>query len=144
MAAPDLDVKVEGLDDLRRALRKAGDKVTGKALGQAGKSAADIVAQAARPKVPVKTGRAASTLRAVVANGGGAVAFGGPRAPYAGFLDYGNKVGSGRGVGRNDSQPREFRRAGRIVYPTLADKRDDVVATYEELVDDALRAAGLR
>ncbi len=138
MAAPDLDVKVEGLDDLRRALRKAGDKVTGKALGQAGKSAADIVAQAARPKVPVKTGRAASTLRAVVANGGGAVAFGGPRAPYAGFLDYGGAVGRDRSVTRT------VVKGGRYVLPTLADRRDEVVRIYEELVDDALRGAGLR
>ena len=130
-------VTVEGLDELRRGLRTAGDKATGTALGQAGKAAADSVAQAARPKVPVRTGRARASLRAVVASGGGAVAFGGAKAPYAPWLEFGGRVG------RNNSVVRPFKREGRYLYPTLAEEKDRVVRTYAELVDNVLRGAGL-
>lgn len=135
---PEPTIHVEGLNELRAALRKAGDKATGKALGQAGKSAADIVAQAARPKVPVRTGRAKASLRAVVASGGGTVAFGGAKAPYASWLDFGGRVG------RKNSVVRPFKREGRYVYVALSEKRDEVVRTYAERVDDVLRDAGLR
>ena len=130
-------VSVEGLDELRKGLRKA-DKETAKAVSQAGKKAAEIVAEAARPRVPVRTGRARASLRAAVVNGGGAVKFGGAKVPYAAWLDYGGRVG------RNKSVERPFRREGRIVYVALAEKRAQVVATYEQAVDDALRAAGFR
>ena len=109
----------------------------------AGKNAADLVAKAARPKVPVASGRAARSMRAVVRRGGGAVAFGGAKVPYAAFLDYGNKVGAGAGVGRGDSAPRDYRPGGRYVYPTLAAKRNEVVREYVEFLSDVLRRAGL-
>ena len=138
-------VTVEGLDELRKALRKA-DKETAKAVAQAGKKAADIVAQAAKSRVPLgATGRARASVRAVVVNGGGGVKGGGPKAPYFGYLDYGNIVNHRHGVGRGDSQKAlPFKREGRIVYPTLAANRAQVIATYEKALDDALRAAGFR
>lgn len=136
MATPDIVIRVDGLDELRKRLR-AADKGLAKELGQAGKKAADIVARAAKPKVPVRTGRAASTMRAVVVNGGGGVKFGGPKAPYAAWLDFGGKVG------RNKSVIRPFVKIGRYRYPALASKRDEVVRTYEELLEDVLRRAGL-
>lgn len=140
--AVDVRVRVEGLDELRAALRKA-DKVLAKDLGQAGKRAADIVAQAAKPKIPVRSGRARASLRAVVVSGGGGVKGGGAKAPYFGFLDYGNKVLQGNKVGRGDTVTREFKPGGRYVYVSLAEKRDEVVDTYEDLVRDVLRRAGL-
>ena len=130
-------VTVEGLDELRKGLRKA-DKGVAKELGQAGKKAADIVAAAARPKVPSRSGKARASLRAVVVNGGGGVKGGGPRAAYYSWLDFGGSVG------RKKSVYRQVIREGRYIYPTLAEKRDEVIKTYEELVDDALRKAGLR
>lgn len=135
--AVDAQIKVEGLDDLRKALRKA-DKSLARDLGQAGKKAADIVAGAARQKIPVRSGRARASLRAAVVSGGGGVKLGGPKAPYASWLDFGGRVG------RNKSVIRPFKREGRYIYPSLAEHRDDVIRTYEELVDDVLRNAGLR
>ena len=141
--AVDARIKVEGLDELRAALRKA-DRTLAKEVGQAGKKAADIVAQAAKPKYPVRTGAARDSLRAVVVRGGGGVRLGGAKAPYAGFVEFGNVVGSGRGVGRGDSQPRRFIKSGRYLYPTLADRRDEVVNVYFDAMNDLLRRAGLR
>lgn len=135
-------VKVKGLDELRRSLNKA-DKSLAKELGQAGKAAADIVARAARPKVPVLTGAAKRSVRATTRRGGGNVAFGGAKVPYAGFLDYGNRLHGGRSVGRGDSVPRDYRRGGRIVYPALAEKRQQVIEEYVQLVESVLRKAGL-
>lgn len=132
-----LRISVSNLDEVRRGLRKAGDGLD-KDLGKAGKAAADIVAQAAKAKVPVVTGRAKSTLRAAVVRGGGGVRFGGAKAPYAAWLDYGGRVG------RNKSVVRPFKREGRIVYPTLAERRQEVIEKYEELVKDVLRRANLK
>lgn len=136
-------VSVEGLDETLRALRKAGDKMSAREVGQAGKSAADIVAQRAKTKVPVLTGRARDSVRAAVVRGGGAVRGGKATVPYYGFLDFGNKPHQGRGVGRGDSHPRPFIARGRFIYPTLDEEMDRVVETYEQLVSAVLRSAGL-
>lgn len=138
----DIGVKVEGLDELRRSLRKAGSTV-GKDIGKVGKYAADIVAAEARGYVPARTGRARRSVRATVHRGGGAVKGGGANAPYYPFLEFGNKVRSGGGVGRGDSVPRAFIAGGRYLYPALARKRDEVVETYAREVHDALKKADL-
>ena len=143
-AKPDIDIRVEGLDELRAKLR-AADKNLVRDLGKAGKAAADIVAKEARGRTPTRSGRAQKSVRAVTLRGGGAVKGGGSAVPYFGFVDYGNKPGSGAGVGRNDSQDAlPYLAGGRIVYPALADKRSEVVGTYEDLLDDVLRSARLK
>lgn len=139
---PDIDIRVEGLDNLRKRLRKA-DKGLARDLGKAGKKAADIVAKDAASRVDVRSGQAKRSVKAVTLRGGGAVKGGGAAVPYFGFLDYGNKPGSGAGVGRGDSQRRPYIAGGRYVYPALADNRDEVVRTYEELLADVLRDADL-
>lgn len=136
-------VEVEGLDELRRMFRQAGDKVSAKGLGQAGKSAADIVAKKAQTKVPVRTGRAKSSVRAVALTGGGAIRGGGAKVPYYGFLDFGNKIKSGAGVGRGDTQPRPFIARGRFIYPSLDEEFDRVIDTYQTMLVNLMRAAGL-
>lgn len=115
-----------------------------KEVGQAGKQAADIVAQAARSRVPEISGRARESVRAVVSKGGGGVRGGGAKAPYYGFLDFGNKKKRGAGVGRKDSHPRQFIKKGRYIYPALDEHYDDVVDQYEKNVNDLLRRAGLK
>lgn len=138
MAARDanLRIEVEGLKEARKALKAAGDGMD-KDLGQAGKKAADIVARTAAPRVPVRTGAAARSMRPKVSYGGGAVVFGGAKVPYAGWLEFGGRVG------RDKSVTRDVIKGGRYIYPVLAEKRDEVVDTYEELVRDVLRRAGL-
>lgn len=108
-----------------------------KELGRAGKEAADVVARAARDKVPVVTGRARSSVRAVARSGGGAVAGGGAKVPYYGWLDFGGRVG------RNNSVTRPVIQRGRFIYPALDEHHDEVVDTYERLLRDVLRAADL-
>jgi HK97 gp10 family phage protein len=134
---PDVAIQVDGLDELRKAFREAGDKVATKELGKAGKDAADIVAKEAASRVPVLTGAARKSVRAVVAQGGGAVREGGPKAEYVPWLDFGGRVG------RNRSVSRPFIKLGRYVYPALNDRHAQVVELYDDLVDGVLKRAGL-
>ena len=138
----DLTIRIEGLDELRKALRQA-DKGLAQNLGKAGKQAADIVAREARPRVPERTGRAARSVRAATSRGGGDVKGGGSTVPYFGFLEFGNKLHAGHGVGRGDSQRRPFVKQGRYIFAAFADKRPEVERTYQELLTDVLRAADL-
>lgn len=139
----DLSIRVDGLKAARRALNNVG-KGLGKELGQAGKSAADIVARTAKSKVPVLTGKARDSVRAVVSQGGGGVRGGGASVPYYGFLDFGNKIKKGGGVGRGDTQPRPFVPGGRYIYPALEEKAGEVLDEYEQKVNELLRRAGLK
>lgn len=129
-------VQVEGLDQLRSDLRKL-DKTLPKEVGLAGKAAADIVAQAAKRRLPRNTGKTAKALRAKVSYGGGAVVFGNAKVPYAGWLDFG---------GKRPRDPRITRSPipeGRYVYPALEANRDRIVREYADAVDAVLRKAGL-
>lgn len=135
MIAPDLSVRVDGLDDLRRGLRKV-DKGLSRGLGQAGKNAAKIVADAARGEVPQRSGSAAQSVRALADRGGGAVKAGGPKAPYYPWLDFGGRVG------RQKATVRPFRKSGRYIFPALEKHRDDVVREFERLVAAVIRDAG--
>lgn len=130
-------VEVEGLKELRKALKQV-DANFPKALQRANKRAAEIVAARARSKVPVRSGRAASTMRATATQTYGAVKFGGAKAPYAAWLDFGGRVG------RNNSIVRPYRRSGRYVYPALAEVRPRVIDTYKQAIELLIETAGLK
>lgn len=138
MARPtgDLRIEVENLKKLRSALKDVGGGLD-KELGQAGKKAAAIVAEAAARKVPVRSGRARDSLRSKVSYGGGAVVFGRSSVPYAGWLEFGGAVG------RNDSVKRPVVRGGRYIFPSLDEHRGEVLSSYEATVSDIIKRAGL-
>ena len=135
-------VEVEGLKEVRKAIRDLGDKDAKKALRLANKAAAEVVAAAAREKVPVRTGKAQRSVKAAATQLQGSVKGGGTTVPYFGFLDYGNKVGSGGGVGRKDSNPRPFYFGGRYVYPALNEHRQDVTDVFADEISAVIDAAG--
>lgn len=130
------EIRVEGLRELRGTLRRV-DTGLAKELGQAGKKAAEMVVATARPKVPVRTGRARRSLRATASRGGSVVG-GGSKAPYFGWLDFGGRVG------RNKTVSRPVITGGRIIYPALAERRNDVIDEFVQQVDDLVRKAGLK
>ena len=131
-----LAVQVDGLKELRRSFARV-DKSLSRELGQAGKKAAEVVAVSARAKVPVKTGRARASVRAIASHGGGAVRAGGARAPHYPWLDFGGRVG------RRNSVYRPVRKAGRYIYPSIAEHSADIYDIYERELDAVLRKAGL-
>lgn len=87
MAGSSVTVRVEGVRQLRRDLRRfAGDADD---LKTANAAAAATVASAAASDAPRRTGRLASSVRGNRAVGRATVAAGGAAVPYAGPIHYG-------------------------------------------------------
>jgi len=131
----DATLKVDGIRDLQKALRQI-DRAMAKELAAGLAEAADIVAGAARRKVPVRTGRAAASIKTRKSQRTAALAVGGNKAPYYGWLDFGGHVGRAKSV------KRPFLRTGRYIYPTLADKADEVRAKVDEVMARLATDAG--
>jgi hypothetical protein len=141
---PKPEIRVEGLGQLRRALRQIDNP---DALGQLRdglKAAAEIVAADARNHMPSRTGRAKSSVRAV-ASGNQALVIGGKATvPYYGWLDFGSRTpvhGNPRSVGpwRGSGQGPP---AGRFIYPAIERNERRIVHAVGEAVEDTIRKAG--
>ncbi len=129
-------IKVDGLDQFRRALKKL-DGNLGKMLRVSLNSASNLIIDKARPLIPRLTGRAAKSLKARSSQNTVRIAVGGKAAPYYPWLDYGGNVGKG------DSAHREFIAEGRYLYPTLGRHRAEFEAVLQAGLADVARAAGL-
>lgn len=88
MAKQKAAIQVVGLRELRRDLRRLGDDAVDGLKGIHQKSA-DMVMQAALPRVPVRTGRLKQTVRSSGTRTGGTVRAGFKRVPYAGPIHFG-------------------------------------------------------
>lgn len=133
-------IKVTGLREFRKQLRTV-DRDLPKGLRLAGNAAAQIIVDWARPRVPIGPGKGghardsikvASTGKAVRVQGGG------KRYPYYPWLDFGGRVGRGRG------STRPFLKTGRYIWAAYASNDKAVAQRLEsELLRLATRA-GLR
>jgi HK97 gp10 family phage protein len=139
-------IKVEGLSQLNRALKAIDAMDERKELRVALKAAAEVVAQDAQRRTPVRSGRARGSIRAGVTTKGAYVAGGKKSVPYYGWLDFGSRsprsgnprsVGPWRGSGTG---PKE----GRFIYPALRSKYDEVVRLSAAAVERAINAEGFR
>jgi hypothetical protein len=94
----DVGIKVEGIQELAKALRKAGTDDLKRQLTQTNRTAAQMVVQAALPRVPVgPTGRLRASVRALASQTSGSAVAGKARVPYAAAVHWGRKNGN---VGR--------------------------------------------
>lgn len=118
-------VRVDGLRDLQRALRGIS-KEAAKELRLALREIAAEIAKSASAKVPRRSGRAASSYKPRASGAGAAIAFGGTRAPYAPWLDFGGRVGV------NKSVSRPFIREGRYLFPTIGENSDEIKNRADE------------
>ena len=100
--------------------------------------ATEVILDYAAPRVPRRTGRAQASLKGRSTQRSARVAGGSARAPHYPWLDFGGKVGRGRGVDR------PFYKDGRYLYKAYAVKRDE----FEELMARGLvelaRSAGVQ
>ena len=87
MAKP--TIKIEGLAELRRDLRRLGDADLKAALREANRSVAKRVVDKALPNVPVRTGRLRASVRALASQGDAKVKAGAAAVPYAAAIEYG-------------------------------------------------------
>lgn len=129
-------VSVEGLADLRKALKAVSDQAP-KELNAASKEVASFVAADARGAAEGLGGVAAHVAPSIGAVGnarGGAVSLGGAAYPMAEGAEFG-------GQGRPTTQ--QFRphlgRTGYFVYPTIRRDGDRIESTFSELLDDLMR-----
>lgn len=134
--ASSVKVQVKGLKEFRKEL-KAIDNDLPKAMRVALNKSAEIVIDEARPKVPKKTGRAASTVKARSTQTAARVVGGGNKAPYYGWLDFG-----GWG-GRNKKVHRPFYKEGRYIYAAYYRHADDFRKVLEASLVDVAKQAGM-
>ncbi len=88
MANPDLAVRVDGLQDLRKSLR-AVDKGALKEVQAVTKAAAELVAVEARSLAPRRSGKLASSIRATTSGARGIVR---SPLPYAAVHHWGGTI----------------------------------------------------
>jgi hypothetical protein len=132
-------VKITGLTKFSKGIKEIDDSLP-KTLRLALNGVADVVIVAARAKMPSRTGKAKSSIKATSGQDRVKVRAGGRKAPHYPWLDYG---GEGRIRGR--PTPRPFIKGGRYLYPVYFAKRDS--GEFLELMTTALldvvRAAGI-
>lgn len=80
-------MRVEGLNETLRALKKAG--ADAEDMKQLMFALGSIVVAAAQPKAPTLSGKMSSTIRAGKGRTKAVVRAGGAKAPYAGVIHYG-------------------------------------------------------
>jgi hypothetical protein len=129
-------IKIQGLKPLSKALKRI-DAEAPKGLRIALNGVAEIVVKAAVPLVPRKSGAAAKSIKVKSTRTSARVSAGGARVPYYPWLDFGGKVG------RHKSVVRDFYKAGRYIYPTIAKHEADIEKALEQALTDVVKAAGL-
>lgn len=130
-------VVVTGLRELNKAL-KAADQEAADAMKAAMKLIAEGVAGDVRGRVPRLTGKAAASYKPRGGVKGAAIAFGGSKAPYAPWLDFGGAVG------RRKSVRRPVVSGGRYLYPAIADNMSDVQEKVAKAISDITGQYGFR
>lgn len=109
-------VSVEGLTELNRSLRRL-DNEAPKALRVALNSSADELVSKIQRQIPKRKGKAAGSVKTASTRTEVRIRFGGPRAPYYPWLDFGGRTG------KLKKTVRPFYREGRYIYPTLRRER---------------------
>jgi hypothetical protein len=128
-------IEVAGLREFRAALKRA-DAELPKQVRLVLNDAMGLVIDAARPKVPRRTGRAAGSLVARSTGKVARVQGGSRRAPYYAWLDFGGRVGVNRSV------IRDFRKHGRYVYAGYFSRKPKIIEALEAGVVRLARSVG--
>lgn len=109
-------IKVEGLATLQKELRQLGGDGMKDALKALNREAADTVADAARSRIPVRSGNLAATLRTSSTLRTGVVRIGKAKVPYAGPIHFG--------------WPKRHIRPQPFMYDALDARYNEVVELY--------------
>lgn len=129
-------VRIDGVKEFQRALRDV-DANLPKQMRVIFNAATGVVIDWAVPRIPRRTGRAASSVKARSSQREARVAMGGRRAPYMPWLDFGGKTGPGGSV------VRPYRREGRYLYAGLDAKHEALTQIMTKGLADLGRQAGL-
>lgn len=131
-------IRIEGLREFSRDL-KALDRELPKALRLALNQAAAVVVNAAKPSIPIRSGKAQRSVRPQSTRTQARISGGGNRAPYYPWLDFGGRVG------RKKSVRRAFLKEGRYIYAAYFEK--SASGEFQEILTksllDVARQAGI-
>jgi len=131
-----MPIYVRGTDEFTGKMRLFIARVPNEVVKESGKSLAEETIKAARPEVPVATGRAAASLREVTTSFG-AIAEGGEGVEYYTYLEYGGLSGPGL------STYREVYQNGRYIYPAYESIQGEVTKTGDDNLEALLNRVGL-
>lgn len=132
MAESYASVEVEGLREIAARIRATGDRDLKAGLRLANKSVADVVVGAARPDVPVRSGRLKASLKASASQNAAYGKAGSPvRVPYAAAIHWGTGPRPGaRGPHNITGRPFLWDAADRTI--------NRAVKEYEDAIQDLL------
>lgn len=128
-------VEIRGLRELGRAFKQVEGDIPNK-LKQTFRELAVKVIGRVTAKVPARTGRARASYVPRASTRGAGIAFGGSKAPYVPWLDFGGRVGPRKSV------LRPFLKEGRYLYPTLSEMRTEIIDDTDKAIEAAVKAAG--
>lgn len=135
------EISIEGLSELRRALRRVEDADALAEVREALRSGARRAADNAQGRVPVKSGRARASIRSTVAGNRAFVVGGKRRVPYYGWLDFGSRnprTRQSRRIGpwtRSGAGPQ----GGRFLYPAIDATRAAVARDVADALTEVIR-----
>lgn len=138
-------IRVDGLKELRRDLKRAEQLEDLRDLRDGLKAAAGVVADEARSRVPKRSGAAAGSIRATAGGNRAFVVGGKKKVPYYGWLDFGSRSprsGQSWSVGPWTNSGKGPHK-GRFIYPAIDAKDRQVVALIRDAVDKALNKLDL-
>lgn len=144
-------IRVEGLDELRRELRKLDDAGLTNALRQANYDVAEHVIARAKAAASTKLQRkAADSMTASRQAARAQINAGGSKAPFFGGAEF----GAGQGQRRVGPSGRQFlghnqfeawrgngMDAGYFLYPTIRDETDEIIDIYGDEIERISRKA---
>lgn len=132
------EVKVEGVTELARQLRRAGAG-TKDAVKDANRSAAEKVVRAALPNVPVRTGRLKASVRALASQKSGRAVAGKAAVPYAAAIHWGEGSGNVNfGGGGSVRRPNRNIRGNPFLWEAADRMLNQVIEEYEGEISDLL------
>lgn len=123
-------IELQGYRQLRRDMKNLGDEAVA-GLKQVNKDAADLVADTARPDVPVRSGRLKGTLRTTGTLRGGVVRIGRKAVPYAGPVHFGwpSRPNPAKGQRGGPIAPNPF------LYEAMDQRIPEVLALYSKYLE---------
>lgn len=132
-------VYVQNLGEVRKYLRKLHPDLVPVLRNNLKSAVTTIVVPNIRDRVPVRTGRAQSNIRAVSKGNSIVIVAGTGKVAYFGWLDFGGEL-KGRGRGRNQTISRPFLKKGRYVYPGIAATEPRIVQAAGQAVDKIIKS----
>lgn len=126
MADKSVSYEVHGAKELRKAARKVGAEAP-KAIREANKKTASVVASEAKSNVSNVSGTLAGSVRPLGSQRSAVVAAGSARIKYAGVIHYGNPTKKGR-LGVIRPQP--------FIHEAVRSEWDEIWRTYERLITE--------